>query len=224
MDKGLLIEYLKAIENPGRIGWDQKTKRWLAPTLKGYDKNQRGYGIDIVANSTARKLTDGRPGRWLTDDEVNMLMNKHIDYITGVAKRHVKGFDSFSPERQAVLLGMLYRGDSINKAVKRGLINLNEKDDRKFIDSVSKYYSTVGVSERGRSSSKFFDNYYKKRKSKNNLSLDFQNPNEFEEITPSNDYALTNNNIPSLATPPYVRQILSKGGRLLSRKLINKLK
>lgn len=30
----LLIDYLKVIENPDRIGWDSKTKRWVAPALK----------------------------------------------------------------------------------------------------------------------------------------------------------------------------------------------
>lgn len=265
----LLIDYLKAIENPDRIGWDSKTKRWIAPALKGYDKNQRGYGIDIVTNNAARKLTEGRPGRWLTDDEVNMLMNKHIDYITGVARKHVKGFDSFSPEKQAALLGMLYRGDSINGAAKKGLINLNEKDDRKFIDSVNNYYSTVGVSERGRSSRKFFNNYYAQREPKKEENLsNLMASNNLEEvpvstrvervsITPAinmkkipenNSYVLvkpssrnleetldnmlrtqrmlSDNSIPSTATPPYVSQMLlrKRGGKLLLRKLINKLK
>ena len=60
-----LTDYIKAIENPNKVGWNGKV--WIAPNLKGYDSNQRGYGIDINTNKAAKKLTEGRSGKWLTD-------------------------------------------------------------------------------------------------------------------------------------------------------------
>jgi hypothetical protein len=33
----LVINYIKAIENPNRVGWNGKV--WQAPNLKGYDIN-----------------------------------------------------------------------------------------------------------------------------------------------------------------------------------------
>ena len=264
----LLYDYIKAIENPDRIGWNEKRQVWEAPKLKGYDKNQRGYGIDTTTNKKAVKLTAGRPGKWITDKEMNDLMKDHIDYVTGVARRRIEDFDSFSPEKRAVIVGMMYRGDKPLLVAQKGLINFKD-DDRKFIDSVANYYSRVGVGERGRSTKKFFDNYYAQREPKKEENLsNLMASNNLEEIpvstrvervsiTPTinmkkvpedNSYVLvkpssrnlkgildnmlatqrmlSNNSIQSTATPPYVSKTLlrKRGGKLLSRKLINKLK
>ena len=117
-----ITDYIKSIENPDRIGWNGKV--WGAPTLKGYDANQRGYGIDIRYNNAAKNLVKNRKGQWLTDKEVTDLMNQHLQYITGVAKRKIKGFNTFSPKKQAAILGMLYRGDSVQSNV-----NVNKPND-----------------------------------------------------------------------------------------------
>jgi hypothetical protein len=55
-----ITDYIKSIENPDRIGWNGKV--WGAPTLKGYDVNQRGYGIDIRYNNAAKNLVKNRKG------------------------------------------------------------------------------------------------------------------------------------------------------------------
>ena len=148
----LFKQYIMAIENPDKIGWTGKI--WTEPKLSGYDKNNRGYGIDIEKNDSAKQLTEGRTGRWLTDSEMNQLMDEHISYIYDVARKHINNFDDMSPERQAALLGMLYRGDSVNKNQK--YINLKEFDDKKFYDSVSNYYRSKGLNERANNSDKFF--------------------------------------------------------------------
>ena len=151
-----LTDYIKAIENPNKIGWNGKV--WAAPTLEGYDKNQRGYGIDIKRNIEARNLTKDRLGQWITEKEADTLMNNHLKYIEGVAKRRIKGFDNFSKEKQAAILGMLYRGDSVQSNV-----NINEPDDMKFLDSVHTYYKSKGLNERASNSENFFLNKTKKR-------------------------------------------------------------
>lgn len=146
-----LTDYIKAIENPDSIGWNGRV--WAAPTQKGYDKNQRGFGIDVNTNKEARALTEGRPGRWLTDREANTLMNNHINYITKAANKYIKGFSKLSPKRQAALLGMLYRGDSVNKSG----INIYEPNDHKFFKSISNYYRSKGLNTRADNSDKFFN-------------------------------------------------------------------
>jgi hypothetical protein len=78
-----LTDYIKAIENPNKIGWNGKV--WTAPNLKGYDSNQRGYGIDIRYNDSAKALTKNRKGQWLTDSEATNLMNDHLNYLKEVA-------------------------------------------------------------------------------------------------------------------------------------------
>lgn len=145
-----LTDYIKAIENPNKVGWNGKV--WIAPNLKGYDSNQRGYGIDINTNKAAKKLTEGRSGKWLTDQEATNLMNQHINYIDNVAKRKIKGYKSFSPKKKAVVLGMLYRGDSVTQN-----INLDEQDEDRFIDSIYNYYKSKGLNERIKNSQNFFN-------------------------------------------------------------------
>ena len=147
-----LTNYIKAIENPDKIGWNGEV--WVAPTLKGYDSNQRGYGIDIRYNTAAKKLTEGRKGQWLTDKEVTNLMNDHISYITGVAKKRIKDFDKFSPKKQAAILGMLYRGDSVQSNV-----DVTQPDDQLFLDSVHTYYKNKGLNERMQNSIKYLSQY-----------------------------------------------------------------
>lgn len=146
-----VVEYIKAIENPNKVGWNGKA--WVAPPEgKGYDPNQRGYGIDVEYNVAAKKLTEGRPGRYITDQENDSLMKQHLDYVRNVANRKIEGFNKLSPTRQGVILGMLYRGDSVKD------INIKEPNDYKFFDQVHDYYRKVGVGERAKLSSQYLAN------------------------------------------------------------------
>ncbi|MBS7257928.1 MAG: hypothetical protein KIG63_05700 [Methanobrevibacter sp.] len=55
-------------------------------------------------------------------------MRQHLDYVRDVATRKIDGFNKLSPIRQGVILGMLYRGDSVKD------INIKEPNDYKFFD------------------------------------------------------------------------------------------
>ena len=146
-----VVEYIKAIENPNKVGWNGKA--WVAPPEgQGYDPNQRGYGIDVEYNVAAKRLTEGRPGRYITDQENDSLMRQHLDYVRNVANRKIDGFNKLSPTRQGVILGMLYRGDSVKD------INIKEPNDYKFFDQVHDYYRKVGVGERAKLSSEYLAN------------------------------------------------------------------
>ena len=144
-------DYIRILENPDKIGLNNGV--WSAPIQKGYDKNQRGYGIDINTNKKAKALTNNRPGRWLTEKEADTLMDDHINYITEAANKHIKGFSELPFRRRWALLGMLYRGDSVNKSG----ININEPNDQKFFKSVSDYYRSKGLNTRANSSDEFFN-------------------------------------------------------------------
>lgn len=144
-------DYIKILENPNKIGLNNGI--WSAPIQKGYDKNQRGYGIDINTNKKAKALTNNRPGKWLTEKEADTLMDDHINYITEAANKHIKGFSELPFRRRWALLGMLYRGDSVNKSG----ININEPDDQKFFKSISDYYRSKGLNTRANSSDEFFN-------------------------------------------------------------------
>ena len=144
-------DYIRILENPDKIGLNNGI--WSAPIQKGYDKNQRGYGIDINTNKKAKALTNNRPGRWLTEKEADTLMDDHINYITEAANKHIKGFSELPFRRRWALLGMLYRGDSVNKSG----ININEPNDQKFFKSISDYYRSKGLNTRANSSDEFFN-------------------------------------------------------------------
>ena len=56
-DDLLVGRYIRAIENPDSIGF--RDGKWYAPTQKGYDLNNRGFGIDVKYNKDAAKMTHG---------------------------------------------------------------------------------------------------------------------------------------------------------------------
>jgi hypothetical protein len=66
------LQYIAALENPGRVGWDERAQVWRPPKLKGYDHNQIAYGLDMreehnpdVYNFLKSKGRLNDP--WLTD-------------------------------------------------------------------------------------------------------------------------------------------------------------
>lgn len=66
-DNLLIGQFIRAIENPDSIGF--KNGRWYAPDKKGFDSNNRGFGVDIKYNKKASHLTKNRKGQWLTEQE-----------------------------------------------------------------------------------------------------------------------------------------------------------
>lgn len=73
------LEYIMALENPHKVGWDSKNRVWRTPKEKGYDKNQIAYGLDIrqdhnpvVYNFLKEKGRLKDP--WLTEGEATDLM------------------------------------------------------------------------------------------------------------------------------------------------------
>ena len=86
-DDDLVAQYIRAIENPDSIGY--KDGKWYQPSNSKYDKNNRGFGIDVVHNKAARGIVSNRHGKWLTEEEERELRNKHIIESQKVLDRRV---------------------------------------------------------------------------------------------------------------------------------------
>ena len=163
-DNTLVGEYIRQIENPDSIGWNSIRKIWEAPALSGYDKRNRGMGIDILNNEDAKTLTENRPGRYLTESEERQLRNKHIDYLYGAIDRHkdtIPGLIDMSPRKEAEVMGALYRGDakklwSSETPIGKALRSDNEED---FHKAISDYYNSEGLKERAKNNDAFWMNH-----------------------------------------------------------------
>ena len=113
-DNDLVAQYIRAIENPDSIGY--KDGKWYQPSNSKYDKNNRGFGIDVVHNKAARGIVSNRQGKWLTEEEERELRNKHIIESQKVLDKRVPWHslrETPSEEKNAMAIGMLYRGDSV---------------------------------------------------------------------------------------------------------------
>ena len=162
-DSTLVGKYIRQIENPDSIGWNPLKHIWEAPALPGYDTRNRGMGIDILNNDAAKLLTEGRPGKYLTEQEERDLRNKHIDYVYGALGRQtarIPEVDSLSPRKEAEAIGLLYRGDGkklwnpespLGKAFRSA-------DENNFHRAVSEYYRSQGLNERARQNDLFWKN------------------------------------------------------------------
>lgn len=111
-DDSFVARYIRAIENPDSIGF--KNGIWYQSPRKGDDYRNRGFGVDILNNEEAKALTQGRKGKYLTEEEERSIRNNYIEYAQRALRRHTPGMLLPSETREAMAIGMLYRGDSVN--------------------------------------------------------------------------------------------------------------
>lgn len=164
-DNSLAAQYIRSIENPDSIGF--VNGRWEAPPKgKGYDTNGRGFGIDVVYNDQANALTNGRQGRWLSEEEERTLRQAHTDYVDNILGNWTPQMlrEMPSEEKKAMALGMLYRGDNVksivdNPAIRDAYYSGSDKDMQK---AVSDYYKRKKVNQRA----KWHDQFFNSRKPK----------------------------------------------------------
>lgn len=63
-------------ENPDSVGYNSTTSRWYAPNKKGYDKNNRGMGVDINTNPRIKnklKTDTVNNETYLTEEDERVL-------------------------------------------------------------------------------------------------------------------------------------------------------
>ena len=152
----LLRQYIKEIENPDRHGFIGG--KWVQSPYKGDDPNNRGYGIDILQNKAAAKLTQGRPGKWLSEAEEKMLRDKHINDVNRITKDHFFPYLRRTPltqEKEIMATGLLYRGDHINGTkLAYPYYNGSNADFQKAVED---YYISKNLNDRAWRSKKFID-------------------------------------------------------------------
>ena len=176
-DDDLVAQYIRAIENPDSIGY--KDGKWYQPSDSKYDKNNRGFGIDVVHNKAARGIVSNRQGKWLTEEEERELRNKHIIESQKVLNKRVPWHslrETPSEEKNAMAIGMLYRGNSVlgNQNIRNAYYSGSDEDMQR---AVSEYYKAKKVPERAANHNKFFNS----RKPKGKMELNYKPRNWFPE-------------------------------------------
>lgn len=152
------LEYIMALENPHKVGWDSKNRVWRTPKDKGYDKNQIAYGLDIrqdhnpvVYNFLKEKGRLKDP--WLTEGEATNLMSQlYAAKNSSVNKAVEKMGGNISQRGYNVLRGMAWHGhpmkqllnpDSITgKAFLRAIAN-GDRDLNSVFDAYYGYGSNA---------------------------------------------------------------------------------
>lgn len=183
----LLRQYIKEIENPDRHGFIEG--RWVQSPYKGDDPNNRGYGVDVVNNKAAAKLTQGRVGKWLTEEEERRLRNSHLQYLDSVVNKNYHNYlrrIPLSEEKEIMATGLLYRGDHINGTkLAEPYYNGSNTD---FQKAVEEYYRSKGFNDRAWRSKEFMDTH----KTANSLTpISFESPYvpmEYVGYHPNEDY------------------------------------
>lgn len=161
-------KYLISLENPDSIGWDEKNKRWNSPTLPGYDKNQRGIGLDIVKNKELASYLKKhpRPGNYLTKEEEEFFRNKHLQYLNDVFEKNTQQIKK-SESKKIMALGLMYHGHgpSLWSDKNDGLYHaFHFGSDEDFKNAISAFYQT-----RNPERMKNHENYWKTHAQKQNV-------------------------------------------------------
>ena len=61
-DNSLVAQYIRALENPDSLGYDNGI--WRDPGNPGvFDSRNRGFGVDVENNNAAIALTKNRRGK-----------------------------------------------------------------------------------------------------------------------------------------------------------------
>lgn len=183
----LLRQYIKEIENPDRHGFIGG--KWVQSPYKGDDPNNRGYGIDVLQNKAAAKLTQGRQGKWLTEDEERMLRNKHIKDVNDAVNNHYYKYlrrTPLSEEKEIMATGLLYRGDHINGTkLAEPYYNGSNTDFQKAVEN---YYRSKNLNDRAWRSKEFMD-AHKSQSPFSTISLESPYvPMEYVGYHPNEDY------------------------------------
>lgn len=158
-DNSLVAQYIRALENPDSIGYNNGI--WEAPRKKVHDSNNRGFGVDVMYNAKAHALTNGRSGRWLTEAEERALRNEHIGDNKNTLEKYYPSMllkQYPSETKQAMALGMLYRGDGIGSLLHNPEINeaYLSGTDEDMQRAVSNFYKKK-IPSRATSHNNFFD-------------------------------------------------------------------
>lgn len=164
---GQLINYS---ENPDSIGWNPITRRWYAPTLPGYDKNQFGMGVD--RNKTPgfkdKVKVDETGTEYLTEEDERYLRHMAIDAANNSANARYKHAQeatgtkgAVSTKHDAITISAIYnlgQGFVANKLFENlpAMKALFDRASNKYQQYVQQYYKDKGRHERIKNENEFF--------------------------------------------------------------------
>lgn len=155
---GKLINY---VENSDSIGY--QNGRWYAPTLKGYDPNQFGMGVDRnqTEGFSSKVKTDKQGKQYLTEEDeralrfqkieqANTSANKRYEYAQK-ATNHPHG--TISKVKDAAVVSAIYnlgRGTVANGLFNDTTFmnNLFDGTDAQVINRINEEYAKKGRNER----------------------------------------------------------------------------
>lgn len=156
---GKMINY---VENRDSVGFDAVNRRWYAPPKgKGYDRNNRGMGVDILVNPHIRgKVKLDKRGSYLTEEDERQARFKSISDAEKSYERRLKHAmkvtgitDSPSERKKALTVSAIYNLGSgfvannlfEDKELMRALMS---GTDEEYANQVHKYYKQKGRNER----------------------------------------------------------------------------
>lgn len=159
-DNTYVSQFIRAIENPDSLGF--RDGRWYQYPNKKFDKNNRGFGVDVKHNKAAKELTKNRKGKWLSEEEERNIRQEHIDYIKEklADKTPMILQQQPSEKKKAMMVGLGYRGDFKNLFKNNPSIRdaYYSGTDDELQNKVSDYYKAHKLSERARLQDTFLQN------------------------------------------------------------------
>lgn len=156
---GKMINY---VENRDSVGFDAVNRRWYAPPKgKGYDRNNRGMGVDILVNPhIGGKVKLDKRGSYLTEEDERQARFKSISDAEKSYERRLKHAmkvtgitDSPSERKKALTVSAIYNLGSgfvannlfEDEELMRALMS---GTDEEYANQVHKYYKQKGRNER----------------------------------------------------------------------------
>lgn len=158
-DKSLTNQYIRAIENPDSVGFNNGY--WYQAPNSVFDANNRGFGIDVKYNKEAANLVKNRKGKYLTEEEERNLRNSYVGYLEGLLDDYTPPIANYPSDiKKAMATGLLYRGDGTKSIFKNPAMQSTYLfgTDNDFEKAVADYYKSKGLDERARLHTEFVDN------------------------------------------------------------------
>ena len=169
-DETLVGQLINYSENPDSIGWDPANRRWYAPTLKGYDPNQFGMGVDRnqTKGFSEKVKIDENGKEYLTEEDERYLRHMAIDDANNSANARYKHAQtatgikgSVSPKHDAITISAIYnlgQGFVANKLFENlpAMKALFDRTSNKYQQYVQQYYKDKGRHERIQNENEFF--------------------------------------------------------------------
>lgn len=174
-DNTLVGRYIRQIENPDSVGFDRQNRTWASPEKdpkykKGkYDKNNRGFGVDVVYNDDARKVASKNRERRLTEQEERNLRNNKIkegDNLVTKYQDSIPSTRNISPEMRAMAIGAIYRGDGPKLWKKNNVLGeaYATGDDEAFNRALYGYYRAKNLQQRATNHDAFMEEALKQQR------------------------------------------------------------